>query len=105
PEPAPAARPAAADAAEVRPQGRSAGARTGGSRGWCAAGGRLRPAAARPRDHADRLTRDPAKEVVTMSVRSALASRLARTLASNEQVSDSQERAEASKNAGCCAVA
>ncbi|HEV6955516.1 MAG TPA: OB-fold nucleic acid binding domain-containing protein [Promicromonospora sp.] len=40
-----------------------------------------------------------------MSVRSALASRLARTLASNEQVSDSQERAEASKNAGCCAVA
>ncbi|MCP2265703.1 OB-fold nucleic acid binding domain-containing protein [Promicromonospora thailandica] len=40
-----------------------------------------------------------------MSLRSALASRVARTLASNEQVSDTEERADASRNAGCAPVA
>ena len=39
-----------------------------------------------------------------MSLRTALASRLAQTLASNEQVEDTEERADASKNAGCAAV-
>ncbi|MFE7503948.1 OB-fold nucleic acid binding domain-containing protein [Promicromonospora sp. NPDC057488] len=39
-----------------------------------------------------------------MSLRSALASRIAATLASNEEVSDTAERADASKNVGCAAV-
>lgn len=39
-----------------------------------------------------------------MSLRSALASRLAQTLASNEQVRDTEERADASRNVGCQAV-
>jgi len=39
-----------------------------------------------------------------MSLRSVLASRLAETLASNEQVRDTEERADASRNVGCAAV-
>ncbi len=39
-----------------------------------------------------------------MSLRSALASRIAATLASNEQVEDTEERADASRNVGCSAV-
>jgi DNA/RNA endonuclease YhcR with UshA esterase domain len=40
-----------------------------------------------------------------MSLRSALASRIQHTLASNEQVEDIEERADASRNVGCAAVA
>ncbi|MFD7306841.1 OB-fold nucleic acid binding domain-containing protein [Promicromonospora sp. NPDC059942] len=39
-----------------------------------------------------------------MGFRSALASRIAATLASNEEVSDTAERADASRNVGCAAV-
>jgi hypothetical protein len=40
-----------------------------------------------------------------MSLRSAIKSRIAETLASNEQVQDIEERSDASKNVGCKAVA
>lgn len=40
-----------------------------------------------------------------MSLRSSLASRIAETLASNEEVRDTEERADASRNVGCMAVA
>ncbi|WP_454857372.1 OB-fold nucleic acid binding domain-containing protein [Promicromonospora soli] len=40
-----------------------------------------------------------------MSLRSALKSRIAETLASNEQVRDTEERVDASRNVGCRAVA
>ncbi|WP_129785086.1 OB-fold nucleic acid binding domain-containing protein [Promicromonospora panici] len=40
-----------------------------------------------------------------MTLRSALASRIRETLASNEQVQDTEERADASRNVGCTAVA
>lgn len=39
-----------------------------------------------------------------MSLRSVLASRIAETFASNEQVQDTEERADASRNVGCMAV-
>lgn len=39
-----------------------------------------------------------------MSLRSSLASRIAATLATNDQVEDTEERADASRNAGCAAV-
>lgn len=39
-----------------------------------------------------------------MTLRSTLASRLAETLASNEQVEEIEERADASRNVGCTAV-
>lgn len=40
-----------------------------------------------------------------MSLRSSLASRIAESLASNEEVRDTEERADASRNVGCMAVA
>ncbi|MFD2023928.1 OB-fold nucleic acid binding domain-containing protein [Promicromonospora aerolata] len=40
-----------------------------------------------------------------MSLRSSLASRIAESLASNEEVRDTEERADASRNLGCMAVA
>ncbi|MDR7385185.1 OB-fold nucleic acid binding domain-containing protein [Promicromonospora iranensis] len=40
-----------------------------------------------------------------MSLRSSLASRIAESLASDEEVRDTEERADASRNVGCMAVA